>query len=183
MSELTFPQHGDFPDAAFWASLGGAPPTSAIVSGLSFEPDFVTSDLTVQSGKSILNRGAMETEHPEIKPPKTLTNTVTVAEIDQKTLNLVDNTVNHIFIDASVDVDDAPLIVSNSVNTTPSETSFKIGQVNTDNNTFSDQWYLLSDSGVLTFPNQSALDYADNERLDSGTIVYNRGEELPYIIA
>lgn len=177
MTEITFPQHGDLPDAAFWAFLGGTPATSCIVSGLGLTPDYATPDVEVGGGKAIIDRGTMDTAHPNIDPPESLEDSVAVAQVDSQTVALDDGATNHLFLQANVASDDSPQVVANTTGDAPSDASVKIGEVDTANDTVSSQWRLVAADGTLTFPDEAAASAAAGE-LPNGTVVYTRSEEI-----
>ena len=183
MVDVTIPQHGDLPDAAIWAFLAGAPPTSQIVSGLGLDPDFTVPEVTVAGGKAIVDRGTMTTAHPNIDPPETYADAVAAVQIDAQTVALDAGAVNHIFLDANVANDDSGTVVANTTGNLPSPASFKIGEVNTTDDSASEQWRLVSDDGTLTFPNEAAIDAEDAAgRIQEGTDVYDRAENAKYVI-
>jgi hypothetical protein len=177
MTEVTFPQHGDLPDAAFWAFLGGTPATSCIVSGLGLTPDYATPDVEVGGGKAIIDRGTMDTAHPNIDPPESLEDSVAVAQVDSQTVALDDGATNHLFLQANVASDDSPQVVANTTGDAPSDASVKIGEVDTANDTVLSQWRLVAADGTLTFPDEAAASAAASE-LPNGTVVYTRSEEI-----
>lgn len=176
MTDLTFPQHGDLPDAAYWAFLGGTPPTSCIVSGLGLTPDYTAPDVDVAGGKALIDRGTMDTSHPNIDPAESLEDSVAVVQVDAQTVVLDDGATNQIFLRANVGSDDSPELVANTTGNAPSEASMKIGEVDTAVDTVSEQWRLVAADGTLTFPDKSAANSAAPE-LPNGTVVYSRDEE------
>lgn len=184
MVDYTAPQHGDLPDAALWAFLQGTPPTSQIVAGLGYDAvDYTVSEVTVAGGKAVVDRGDMDTAHPKISPPETLTETASVVQIDSQTVALDDGVLNHIFLDANVANDDSGTIVANTSGDLPSTAAFKIGEVDTGAESASEQWRLVADDGTLTFPTEAAIDAEDAAgRLREGTDVYDRAENAKYVI-
>jgi hypothetical protein len=173
MVRLTFPQPGDLPDAAYFSSLIGRK-QSAIVSGLGLNPDFSVPETTVNAGKAVIDRGDMTTSHPDISPAETVRDAAAVVEIDAQTIGLTSNAINHIYLDANVGVDDSAVAVANTTNSAPSPESFKIGELDTSNNTFTERWnLLLGDGSELSFPDEAAAD-EQSAKLRSGTIVFVR---------
>jgi hypothetical protein len=173
MSDLTFPQVGDLPDSAFFSSLV-ARGRSSIVSGLALTADFSVPDVTVQPGFAVIATGSETTQHPNITPSETLQETAKVVDLDAKTVGLSANAVNHLFIDANTGADDDPQIIVNTTNSRPAD-GLKIGEVDTGSNTTTEQFNLLTDSGVLSFPTQAAADSeAGQGRLQDGTTVFDR---------
>jgi hypothetical protein len=184
MVDVTVPQHGDLPDAALWAFLAGAPPTSQILTGLAFDTvDYAVPEVTVAGGKAIVDRGAMTTAHPNIDPPETYEDSVAAVQIDSLTVGLDDGVLNHIFLDGNVANDDSGTIVANTSGDLPSTAAFKIGEVDTGADSASEQWRLVADDGTLTFPTEAAIDAEDAAgRLREGTDVYDRAENAKYVI-
>lgn len=182
MTDLVFPQPGDLPDAAYFAFQSGRG-VSGIVSGLILFPDYTEPAVTVGGGKAVVNRGSMTTDHPNITPVETVRDAVAVAEIDETTVDLDINAVNHLFFDAAVDTDDSPAIIVKATDDKPTTASFKIGEVDTQSNTAREQWNLISDSGTLTYPDEQAIDSEDGQnRLSSGTLVFDRTASRLFVI-
>jgi|APHM01.1.fsa_nt_gi hypothetical protein len=180
MARLTFPQPGDLPDAAYFASLIGRR-QSATVRGLGFSADFSVPELTVAAGKAIVNRGNMTTSHPNISPAETVTDANAIVEIDSQTVSLASSTTNHIFLDANVSNDDSAQVVANTLNSPPTTASFKIGEVDTSGNTVSEGWNRLAGSGILSFPDRPAANSYESN-LDNGTVIFIRNfGELFYV--
>lgn len=179
MSDLVFPQVGDLPDAAFF-SAQIARNRSGIISGLTLSVDFTVPEVTVQSGVAVIATGAETTQHPNISPAETVTNTSKVVDLDAQTVGLTDTAVNSIFVDANTGSDDAPQIVVNTTDTEPAD-GFKIGEIDTSADTVAEQWNLIADSGVLTFPSQSAAD-SESSRLRDGTIVFDRATDEHFFV-
>lgn len=173
MTELTFPQHGDLPDAAFWAFLAGTPPISCIVSGLGLTADYTTPDVEVDSGKAVISRGAMDTAHPNIDPPESLEDSVAVVQVDTQTIGLDTGAMNHLFLQANVASDDSPQVVANTTGNPPSEASVKIGEVDTSNDTASERWHLVENDGTLSYPDAAAATTALSS-LPTGVTVIDR---------
>jgi len=183
MTELTFPQHGDLPDASYWAFAAGTPPTSCIVSGLALTPDYAVPDVDVAGGKAVINRGEMDTADPRIDPPESLQDSVAVVQVESQTVALDDGATNHLWLQANVASDDSPQVVANTTGTAPTTASVKIGEVDTAADTASGQWRLVAPDGTLTFPSKTAASAATGELAD-GTVVYDRdGDEHYGIVA
>lgn len=181
MVDLTFPQPGDLPDAAFFAFATGRA-RSGIVSGLTFTPDFTVPEVTVDAGKAVIDRGEMTTVHPNIDPPETVSDAVAVVEIEPQTVALDSATLNHIFLDANVSNDDSGTVVANTTGSKPTTASLKIGEVDTSADTTSEGWYRIANDGSLTFPDEAAIDDADAAGLRVGTIVFDRSTDTQFVI-
>ena len=182
MTELTFPQHGDLPDAAHWAFGGGTPPTSCIVSGLGLTPDYGVPEVDVAGGKAVIDRGTMDTAHPDIDPPESLQDSVAVVQVEAQTVALDDGATNHLWLQANVSSDDSPQVVANTTGNAPTTASIKIGEVDTSNDTTSEQWHLTAADGTLTFPSEAAADTAATS-LSEGTTVYARDTDTHYYVS
>jgi len=156
MVDLTFPQAGDLPDAAYFAFLAGRG-RSGIISGLTLTPDFTVPEVTVAPGKAIIDRGDMTTAHPNIDPSETVSDAVAVVEIDAQTRSLTLDAVNEIFLDATTTNDDSATVVATTSGSPPTGESLKIGEVDTSTDTASEQWNKIEDDGSLSFPDSEAV--------------------------
>jgi len=182
MVELTFPQPGDLPDAAYFAFVSGRG-RSGIISGLAFVADFTVPEVAVDPGKAVIDRGDMTTSHPNIDPAETVSDAVAVVEIESQTVALASGSLNHIFLDANVANDDSGTVVANTTGSKPTTASLKIGEVDTTTNTFTDQWRLVADDGTITYPTESAIDEDDADgNLRAGTLVFDRSSEQTFQI-
>jgi len=179
--QLTFPQPGDLPDAAYFAFVSGRG-RSGIISGLAFAPDFTVPEVTVDPGKAVIDRGDMTTVHPNISPAETVSDAVAVVEIGSQTVTLTSGSVNHIFLDANVANDDSGTVVANTTGTKPTTASLKIGEVDTSANSVSEGWNRIADDGTLTFPDSDAATDASS-RLQEGTIVYERAGDTHFFVS
>jgi hypothetical protein len=182
MTDISFPQTGDLPDFAHFATLRGTG-TSGIINGLEFTADFSVPELTVAEGKALINRPQTQTSHPKISPPQTVTDAAIVVEMDQKTVSLTDSELNHIFIQANVTTDDAPQPKATITNSKPSPASIKIGEIDARTaNSVSEGWNRLTESG-LTFPDERAAgSEAAQLRLRPGTVVLNRALDIQLFV-
>jgi len=181
MVELTFPQPGDLPDAAYFAFATGRA-RSGIINGLTFAADFTVPEVTVDPGKAVIDRGDMTTVHPNIDPAETVSDAVAVVEIESQTVALASGTLNHIFLDANVANDDSGTVVANTTGAKPTTASLKIGEVDTSNDTTSEGWNRIADDGTLTYPDSSAATDA-SVRLQEGTIVYERASDTHFFVS
>jgi hypothetical protein len=180
MVELTFPQPGDLPDAAYFAFATGRA-RSGIISGLTFTADFTVPEVTIVPGKAVIDRGDMTTSHPNINPEETVSDAVAVIEIESQTVTLTSGTLNHIFLDANVGADDSGTVIANTTGSKPTVASLKIGEVDTSGNTVSEGWNRIADDGTLTFPDQDAAT-EESARLQEGTIVYERATDTHFFV-
>jgi hypothetical protein len=179
MTQLTFPQAGDLPDAAYFAASGIG--RSGIINGLTFSADFSVPEVTVASGKAVIDRGDMETAHPNISPQETVSDAFAAVEIDPQTLNLDSAALNHIFLDANVANDDSGSVIANTTGNRPTTASLKIGEVDTSSNSTSEGWNRIADDATLTFPDQDAAD-KQSAFLQEGTIVYERDTNTHFFV-
>lgn len=180
MTDITFPQPGDQPDAALFAAMNGIG-RSGVASGLGFSVDFTVPDVEVQPGKAIIDRGDMTTQHPDIQPSESISDAIAAVEIDAKAKSLTANALNHIFLDANTGTDDAPQIVINTTGSRPTTASVKIGEIDTNTNEISEGWNRLTDSGGLSFPDFEAAD-KQSAFLQEGTVVYDRADDTHFFV-
>lgn len=181
MPDLSFPQTGDLPDFAHFATLRGTG-IAGIINGLTFSVDFNALELTVSEGKALINRPQAQTSHPQISPPETVTDAAIVVEIDQKTVSLTSGQINHIFVQATVNADDAPQVKANTTDDKPTPASVKIGEVDAADNTVSEGWNRLIKSGI-SFPDErAATREANQSRLQPGTIIFARDVQNQFTI-
>jgi len=181
MVELTFPQPGDLPDAAYFAFATGRA-RSGIINGLTFAADFTVPEVTVDPGKAVIDRGDMTTVHPNINPAETVSDAVAVVEIESQTVALASGTLNHIFLDANVSNDDSGTVVANTTGAKPTTASLKIGEIDTSANSVSEGWNRIADDGTLTYPDSTAATDASS-RLQEGTIVYERANDTHFFVS
>jgi len=180
MVELTFPQPGDLPDAAYFAFATGRA-RSGIINGLTFAADFTVPEVTVDPGKAVIDRGDMTTVHPNINPAETVSDAVAVVEIESQTVALASGTLSHIFLDANVSNDDSGTVVANTTGAKPTTASLKIGEIDTSANSVSEGWNRIADDGTLTYPDSTAATDASS-RLQEGTIVYERANDTHFFV-
>jgi len=181
MVRQTFPQADDRADAAFFAFLIGRG-QSGIRNGLTFDVDFTVPEVTVNAGKAIIDRGEMDTAHPNIAPTKTVSDAAAVVEINPQTVALDTSTLNHIFLDANVDVDDSGTVIVNTTGSKPTTASLKIGEVDTSSNSVSEGWNRIADDATLTYPDKDAATAASS-RLQEGTVVYARASDTHFFVS
>jgi len=148
---------------------------------LTFDVDFTVPEVTVNAGKAIIDRGEMDTAHPNISPTKTVSDAAAVVEINPQTLALDTSTLNHIFLDAGVSNDDSGAVVTNTTGSKPTTASLKIGEVDTSLNSVSEGWNRIADDGTLTYPDSDAASDASS-RLQEGTIVYERASDTHFFV-
>jgi hypothetical protein len=161
---LVFPQPGDEGDAAFFAFLSGiGTQTSAIVNGLSVTADDSNLTIDVDRGKAVIVKASKDTVSDNIQPDKTLDIAAhSIQFTGQTDLSVADNTVNEIYLDPKFNQVNDPQIV---IDPTATDTLLKIATVDTTGTgtgtgtgiTVRDQWFLLSESGILSFPDNAAL--------------------------
>lgn len=177
--DLLFPQHGDEPDAAFFAALGGTIPNPGFIeSGLEFTNiDYANLTFDVARGKAYIVRDSMTTASSDVDPAKTLDDVIEVVQFEGTSgIDLTDGQVNEIYLDGRVDTDDSPQIL---VNPSVTDDMLKIGEIDTSADTASEQWYLSGHGTSLTFPSEAALDEAAAS-LREGTLVYDRAGDKLY---
>jgi len=189
-SEYTFPQDfgtgsaysgqsgdtGDNNDAArFGALVGATQPVSCIINGLTFSNvDFTNLTVAVDSGKfyAVADDVGVATANESRDG---------VAHVNGHTgttgLSLTDSAVNHVYAYADLDVKDDVKITINTTNTSPSYPSVKIGEIDTTDNTVSEQWNLLTEDGTLSYPNADAANTA-LQSLPTGVTVIDRSNDV-----
>jgi len=176
MVQLTFPQAGDLPDAAYFAFARGRG-RSGIINGLTLTPDFSVPEVTVAAGKAIIDRGEMETEHPNITPSETVSDAAAAVEIESQTVPLTTGATNELYLDVNVGNDDSGTVVATTAGSAPTTASFKIGEVDPVNDTTSEQWNKIEDDGTLSFPDADAAG-AVLSSLPPGVAVIDRLNEV-----
>ena len=183
MKDHVFYQHGDEPDAAnFSQAFGIATLTNYLVSGFEFDVDLEELTLDVDGGVAAIAREEMETESPVIDPPETRSHVAHPVEAEAVTgIELEEDELHHVYLDANVGTDSSPKIEAVTSEEPPSDESVKIGEVDTAETdeaaAVSEQWFLVTFDGTLTFPDRDAADAAA-EDLRDGTLVFERGEGL-----
>jgi len=182
---LTFPQHGDEPDASFFSKLVRLLGPGVIEYGLGFQNvDYAGLTFDVAGGTAYIVRSTMSTASSDIEPQKTIEGAVMVVQYPGTTdVALEDNAVNHVYLDANVANDDSATIAVNTTGNPPADAVLKIGEIDTAEETASDQWYLVANDGTLTFPTEAAIDSEDAAgRLREGTTVFDRETDTQYVI-
>lgn len=180
---LIFPQHGDEGDAAFFAFLAGTGiRTSAVVSGLGITADFSTDTCTVGRGKALIVEETMTTVATNVDPPKTVDEPVRAIQLPETTgISLDTNAQNTVYLDPRLNTSDSPTV---SVNPSTIDDKLKIAEVDTTSETVSDQWFLLSTDGNLTFPDKNAINWVEqNMQLDTGTTLFDRNQQRQYVVS
>jgi len=185
-SEYTFPQDfgtgsaysgqsgdtGDNNDAArFGALVGATQPVSCIINGLTFSNvDFTNLTVDIDSGKfyAVADDVGVATAN-ETRDD--------VAHVNGHTgttgLSLTDSAINHVYAYTDLDLKDDVKITINTTNTSPSYPSVKIGEIDTTDNTVSEQWNLITEDGTLSYPNADAANTA-LQSLPTGVTVIDR---------
>jgi hypothetical protein len=164
MTNKVFPQdngtghypagEGDYDHAAYFASAFNAVGFSDFVkSGLELTPNFTTPSVNVSAGKAVISAPSTSTSTGEA-----ITAVSYIVEFDGTTgVALVDNTVNHVFLELDPDTPDTINVVVNQDGSSPlGGPSLKIGEVDTTANT-------------TTQVNRGALDGLSGELSDPQT--------------
>jgi len=163
----------DFGDAAHFGALAHTGPEGILTGCGVVATDFTVPDVTIGGGlvriidTSVNSRdhsgdGTADTTWPEV---------VQVYRITQTTVALTDAAVNELYVQGDQSSPDNATVVATTGGTVPSGPTLKIGEVDTSNDTISEQWWLLSDSGIATFPDDVA---AQSVTVAEGTQVYDR---------
>jgi len=182
--DIVFPQHGDEPDAANFAQmLGVSQRHHALVHGFELSPNFGDESVDIASGVAVVVRGEYDTSSPNIDPGETRTQTSHLIEKDGSSgVSLTADEVNHVFLDANVGFTSSPQYSINTDNDPPSDESIKLGEVDTEAESVSSQWSLLSVDGTLTFPDEDAANEIA-EQLPDGTAVYVRSDDTYFRVS
>lgn len=171
-------QEGDPNDAANFGSLIGATQNvSVIVRGLGFlNVDYTNLTFDVKAGKAYLvGDGITAATSGESRDEVGMVN-----GINSRTgLALTDNAVNHVYATTDPNTNNSPSIEINTTETPPTTPSVKIGEIDTSNNTTSEQWNLITQSGQLSFPDEAAALTAETN-LSEGTQIYERTDNTYY---
>lgn len=173
--DTTVARQSDFNDAAHFAAHTHAGRTqSALLHGASMSLDSGT--LTVNGGMI-----AFVVENVDATNSSTVHDRGTfIADFDERSLSVSGHRDIHVIIDLSSN--DTISVVDTGHNNHPSNPSLKIGEVDTNDGSVSDQWYLDAD-GSLSFPSSSAITNADvYGSLERGNVAYDRNEQDIYII-
>lgn len=131
----------DWSDAAHIAQHGFNETWSDVVlTGLSFTVDFGVPDFDLSSGSCrISDTSAQTQDHSGVSPAqsqRTLDQVVYAGQLDSRTgVSLTDSAVNHIFIQFDLTSNDTINVVTNTTGSSPSDPAFKIGEIDTANDT------------------------------------------------
>ncbi len=130
--QFLFPQNGDAPDAESFATLIGQDNLSDYVErGLTFSVDYSTPSVTVSTGKVYISRNTITTD----RNGETRLTANYAIQLPQITESLVSSDVNHIYVTPNFGTNDSPTITSYTSTGNASSTEFKIGEVDTANQT------------------------------------------------
>lgn len=130
MADHSFPQSGDPDDAANFAEhLGRSNITDYVEYGLALQNiDYGALTFDVSEGKAYL-LGDTETA---ASTGETRHRVDHVVHLDARAgLALTDGAVNHVFVDGNIGTNDSPAIVVNTTGAAPSDSSLKIGEIDT----------------------------------------------------
>jgi len=158
--------------AAYFGALAHAGrPVGCVVDGLALTNYAAsTPAVDVTAGKAVVTRSSAVDGGDTI-----IEGQAVVAQLDARGgIVLADGAVNEIFVAIDTDAMDSPRITA-STSGAPSDPSVKIGEVDTGSDTVSSQWYLLTDSGQLSFPSESAVSEA-SDTLREGTQMFSRAD-------
>ena len=133
MTDFTWPQSGDWADAANFAFADRKENVVDYVEeGLNFTVDYVTPAVDISAGKAIVSDPSADSSNTG----ETRNNVAYAVWLNARSgVGLTDAAVNHIWMDAQVGSDDSPRIVVNTDNTQPTSHSIKIGEIDTSNDT------------------------------------------------
>jgi len=176
MARYTVLQSGDFNAAENFGALAGDIDRNGIVSGLALSNyDSAAPSIDVAAGKTV---HVVDSQTAEAK----LDDGTTISEqrdqvqlvchVDSQTVSLTDDTANELYLDPQPASDDSPQLVSVTSGSPPTD-AVKIGEVDTSNDTVSEQWNKIEDDGTLSFPDADAANAALSS-LPDGVVVIDR---------
>jgi len=176
MARYTLIQSGDFNAAENIGALAGDIQREGIVSGLGLSGfDASVPEIDVSAGKTVHLIDSQTAE-------ATLDDGTTVSEqrdqiqlishVDPQTVGLVDNAINELYLTPQPAVDDSPNVVATTTGD-PTPDALKIGEIDTTNNTVSEQWNLIRADGTLSYPDVDAATTA-LQSLPTGVTVIDR---------
>jgi len=163
MARYTLIQSGDFNAAENVGALAGDIKREGIVNGLELSNlDTTAPSIDVAAGKTVhivptqvaeatLDDGSTVSEQRD--------QVQLVAHVDGQTVSLTDGTVNELYLNPRVGVDDSPRVEVVTTGT-PSPNAVKIGEVDTSADTVSGQFNKIEPDGTLSFPDASAASAA-----------------------
>lgn len=177
-SGLSSPGDGDPLDAANFGALAYSPNVvGAITSGFAFTPAFGTPSLDIAAGEAKVAAGSTGTPNDG-----TRRRTMYDVEADARTgISLTDSATNHVYLVVDNANDDDISIVVNTTGSDPSGPSLKLGEVDTSGDTYTDQWHLRTETGVLSYPDQTVASSIAGD-LANGSIVYARSEGTHHVV-
>lgn len=138
-----FPEHGDEPDAANFAQVGGHDILSDyVVTGLDIE-NAVGGTFDLTAGVAFVSESSMDTQSPDIDPPETRTSVTRVLELPDNVTDIpytegdASNTViNNVFIGPDPDTKDGVLIEVKQGDDTANDGQVLIGEIEDGSSTF-----------------------------------------------
>jgi len=186
MADHSFPQSGDPDDAANFAEhLGRSNITDYVEYGLALQNiDYGALTFDVSEGKAFL-LGETATA---ASTGETRHRVDHVVHLDARAgLELTDGAVNHVFVDGNVDTDDSPTIEVNTTGDAPSDSSLKIGEIDTGADTATElnrapegTFEVVTINGTLTIPRYATKSDIPTD-MPEGSIAYDEGEDMLYI--
>jgi hypothetical protein len=186
MADHSFPQSGDPDDAANFAEhLGRTNITDYVEYGLALQNiDYAALTFDVSEGKCFL-LGDTETA---ASTGETRHRVDHVVHLDARAgLALTDGAVNHVFVDGNVGTNDSPTIVVNTTGAAPSDSSLKIGEIDTSADTATElnrdpsgDFEAASITDQFTVPRYASKADIPND-MPPGSIAYAEDEDVLYL--
>lgn len=129
VQQHTFPQDGDYNDAAHFAQLIGHDILSDyVVSGLDFDTvDYADPTVSVTSGVCTISKSSTTAA----QSGKSILSTTFAVQLPAQTVTLTDNTVNYLFVDPQFGQNDSATIRSYTDASNAPAVSLRIGSVDT----------------------------------------------------
>jgi len=176
MARYTLIQSGDFNAAENIGALAGDTQREGIVSGLNFSA-FAPSvpEIDVAAGKTahiIDSQTAEATADDGTTITEQRDQVRLICHVDAQTVGLTDAAVNELYLTPQPDIDDSPAVVA-TTSGDPTTDALKIGEVDTNANTVSEQWNLITEDGTLSYPDADAAN-SELQSLPTGVSVINR---------
>lgn len=178
MSDYTLIQSGDADAAENLGALAGDTPREGIVDGLAITNfDTAAPSIDVDSGKTVhvLDTATAEWSDDDGNNYAEQRDQVQiVCHVDARSgISLADGSTVHVFVEPNWSTDDSPSIETNTSGSKPSPDAVKVHEVDTSADTTSEQWGLINNDGVLTYPDATSASTAlSNYR--TGTAVIDR---------
>jgi len=186
MADHSFPQSGDPDDAANFAEhLGRSNITDYVEYGLELQNiDYGALTFDVSEGKAYL----LGDTATAASTGETRHRVDHVVHLDARAgLALTDGAVNHVFVDGNIGTNDSPAIVVNTTGAAPSDSSLKIGEIDTSADTATElnrapegTFEVATINETLTIPRYATKSDIPTD-MPEGSIAYDEAEDMLHI--